>query len=191
MSSVSRQVITWESPPPRRRAPPPGSPAASGWSAPRPCRADPPRPAPSRERFSSPSRTMTWQVVQAQLPPQLCSRWMSWASAMSSSEPGLPWSASGYFASSTSTVTFERQEGHLVHRHHYAPAEADPHDLVGASAPQRALERRIHHAPRPAARSRGSASVVASRISVAIAARRGPGAAPRQRRLDRAAAPRR
>src|SRR6185436_12421554 len=57
------------------------------------------------ERLASPSRTMTWQVVQAQDPPQLCSRWMSFASAMSSSEPGRPWSASGYFSSSTSTVT--------------------------------------------------------------------------------------
>src|SRR5439155_922065 len=40
------------------------------------------------ERFSSPSRTTTWQVVHAQLPPQLCSSGMSWPSAMSRSERG-------------------------------------------------------------------------------------------------------
>ena len=65
-----------------------------------------------------PRLTITWHVVHAQEPPQLCSRWMSLASAMSSSEPGLPWSASGYFASSTSTVLFSGRNVTWCSRHH-------------------------------------------------------------------------
>src|SRR5262249_41488489 len=57
-------------------------------------------------RFSSPSFSITCHVAHAHEPPQLCSSSMPCASAMSSSEPGLPWSASGYFSSSTSTVLF-------------------------------------------------------------------------------------
>src|SRR5262249_17912945 len=48
------------------------------------------------DRFSSPSLTITWQVVHAHEPPQLCSSSIPCASAMSRREPGLPWSASGY-----------------------------------------------------------------------------------------------
>src|SRR2546430_6773562 len=40
------------------------------------------------ERFSAANRTITWQVLQAHLPPQLCCRSMLFPSAMSRIEPG-------------------------------------------------------------------------------------------------------
>src|SRR2546426_10102435 len=87
---------------------------------------------------------------------------MSWASAMSSSEPGWPWSASGYFASSTSTV---RPRGRNVTRYTVtialhalqilrSPRTAGPQprdvlrlalQILRAPARERAAERRVHH----------------------------------------------
>ena len=92
------------------------------------------------DRFSSPSRTMTWHVVQAQLPPQLCSRWMSLARAMSSSEPGRPWSASGYFVVVHLDGDVERQERHLVLRHHDDSRISSARREASAS-----LRARVHH----------------------------------------------
>src|SRR6266705_229272 len=59
------------------------------------------------ERFSAADRTITWQVVQAHLPPQMCSGTMLFPSAMSKIEPGRPSSCSGNLAGSTSTVMFK------------------------------------------------------------------------------------
>src|SRR6185436_7619777 len=55
-------------------------------------------------RFSIPLRTIRWQVVQAQLPPQACSRWTPLFIARSRNDSGRPWPSKGSFPCSNSTT---------------------------------------------------------------------------------------
>src|SRR6478736_7116636 len=55
-------------------------------------------------RLPAPSRMMTWQVVQAQLPPQACSSGTCRFLATSRNDSGLPWCEYGSWPCSNSTT---------------------------------------------------------------------------------------
>src|SRR5262245_13701063 len=98
-------------------------------------------------RFSAPSRMITWQVVQAQLPPQACSSGTWRFLATSRNDSGLPWCEYGSLPCSNSTTVGSPSMMKVtlgIYDARLKPS-CDVLQRVDVLAGQRRLDRAVHH----------------------------------------------